>query len=139
MEEFALSNPFVYDALMAPLVFLGLRRLFSCIIGLIPLGLCLDRVEDDANVEVECRRFGLFRRVSHPIWTPGGEISGATIASRARKGLVIIASRTLHRHWRRPRDLMPEHVLLAVSPFFAWPKVVAMRAAPALWTGRATS
>jgi len=127
LEESVLDIPFVHGGLIALVVLLCVRILIALGAGLVSLGLYMDRAEGDANVEREYRRFGLFPRVRYSIWTPSGMLSGSAPAWCARKGLVTIAWRPQHPHWRRPRDLMLEDVLLAASLFLAWPLVVAMR------------
>jgi hypothetical protein len=136
LEESVLDNPYVYGGLIVLALLLSLRILVSLVTGLVSLGLYMDRVEGDANVEGEYRRFGLFRRVRYTIWTPGGMLTGSAPAWCARKGLVTIAWRPLQPRWHRPRALMLEDVMLAASLFLAWPFVVVMRVVAALRVGR---
>lgn len=136
MNDSLLSHPFASGALTALIIVLCVRILVALGTGLVSLGLYMDRIEGDAHVEGEYRRFGLFRRVHYSIWTPAGEVTGTAPAYCARKGLVVIAWRPAHPHWHRPRDLMLEDVLLASSFFLAWPLVVVMRVMAALRSGR---
>lgn len=136
LEPSVLDDPLVVGGLIVLAFLLCLRILFALVTGLVSLGLYMDRVEGDANVEGEYRRFGLFRRVRYSIWTPGGMLTGSAPVWCARKGLVIIAWRPQQPHWHRPRALMLEDVMLAASFFMAWPFVVVMRVVAALRLGR---
>lgn len=136
MTDSLLSHPFVTGALIALVIVLCVRILVALGTGLVSLGLYMDRIEGDANVDGEYRRFGLFNRVRYSIWTEAGMVTGSAPAYCARKGLVVIAWRPAHPHWHRPRDLMLEDVLLAASFFLAWPLVVAMRVLAALRASR---
>ena len=100
--------------------------------GALSLGLYRERSEDEAVVEGEYRRLGLFPRVSYSYSTPAGIVRGTAPAHCAHKGIVRIACRPLQPHWHRPRGMMFEDVMLAASFWLAAPIILLIRVVAAL-------